>query len=452
MLSALSLPSPGRRTTSRSAPAPSCYPNRRAPDHGSPLNALFNKWCSDKGTYWLSKHNYGAAYDSVLGPRRAHTLQMLELGVGDETAGSLNAWREYFPRAHLWIADIDTERFRNTAQFAWASRQKRRHGCFDDADAWRDPRVHALFGVDSSNFTALRALPLPPVLDLIIDDAAHVLSHQVAALEALWPRLGAGGYYIVEDLTVGALSWLHGAAAADQLARVPTNNSGCGHECQYAQRPADHPFLKRLLPAMAERRAAEDALRRGAPLPRTLERILDSNEWFWASTGVHVGGGLDSSLIIHKTEARSSVGPAAAVAPAAAAMAAGELKAAAAPAAAAAAAAPAAAAPSEKDDDDADDAPAGAEESARLRAEVVSLRGELRAARRAPRAAPRRPTAAATRAGRAGEASSTRAACRSQTPSPSRRSSAPPASARAASPRAARCARASGGAPSARLS
>ena len=235
------------------------------------------------------------------------------------------------PRAHLWIADIDTERFRNTAQFAWASRQKRRHGCFDDADAWRDPRVHALFGVDSSNFTALRALPLPPVLDLIIDDAAHVLSHQVAALEALWPRLGAGGYYIVEDLTVGALSWLHGAAAADQLARVPTNNSGCGHECQYAQRPADHPFLKRLLPAMAERRAAEDALRRGAPLPRTLERILDSNEWFWASTGVHVGGGLDSSLIIHKTEARSSVGPAAAVAPAAAAMAAGELKAAAAP-------------------------------------------------------------------------------------------------------------------------
>ena len=388
MLSALSLPTSWTKDNFPDCtPAPSCYPNRRAPDHGSPLNALFNKWCSDKGTYWLSKHNYGAAYDSVLGPRRAHTLQMLELGVGDETAGSLNAWREYFPRAHLWIADIDTERFRNTAQFAWASRQKRRHGCFDDADAWRDPRVHALFGVDSSNFTALRALPLPPVLDLIIDDAAHVLSHQVAALEALWPRLGAGGYYIVEDLTVGALSWLHGAAAADQLARVPTNNSGCGHECQYAQRPADHPFLKRLLPAMAERRAAEDALRRGAPLPRTLEKILDSNEWFWASTGVHVGGGLDSSLIIHKTEARSSVGPAAAVAPAAAAMAAGELKAAAAPAAAAAAAPVNTATAGEKDDDDADDAPAGAEESARLRAEVVSLRGELRAARRAARRA-----------------------------------------------------------------
>ena len=184
MLSALSLPSSWTKDNfPECAPAPSCYPNRRAPDHGSPLNALFNKWCSDKGTYWLSKHNYGAAYDSVLGPRRAHTTQMLELGVGDETAGSLNAWREYFPRAQLWVADLDVERFRNKAQFAWASRQKRRHGCFDDADAWRDPRVHALFGVDSSNFTALRALPLPPVLDLIIDDAAHVLAHQITSLE-----------------------------------------------------------------------------------------------------------------------------------------------------------------------------------------------------------------------------------------------------------------------------
>ena len=101
-------------------PAPACYPNRRAPHHGSLLNgacvphprplphatatvavahatassqwrarrsarrsalthsrprphatetarcstvraprsaALFNKWCSDKGTHWLSKHN-----------------------------------------------------------------------------------------------------------------------------------------------------------------------------------------------------------------------------------------------------------------------------------------------------------------------------------------------------------------------------------------------------------
>ena len=68
---------------------PDCTPNRRAPHHHSLLDKLFNKYCSDKGTYWLSKHNYGAAYDTVLRPTRRRTRHLVELGVGDETAGSL---------------------------------------------------------------------------------------------------------------------------------------------------------------------------------------------------------------------------------------------------------------------------------------------------------------------------------------------------------------------------
>lgn len=131
----------------------SCFPNRRAPHHNSLLNALFNKWCSDKGTYWLSKHNYGAAYDTVLRHRRHSVANMLELGAGDETAASLNAWREYFPNAHFHIVDVDSRRFYDKAQWRWASKTKRRHGCFDDKDVWNDPRVHPLFGVDSSNQT-----------------------------------------------------------------------------------------------------------------------------------------------------------------------------------------------------------------------------------------------------------------------------------------------------------
>ena len=103
---------------------PACFPNRRAPNHHSLLNSLFNKWCSDKGTYWLSKHNYGAAYDTVLRPIRRRARHLLELGVGDETAGSLNAWREYFPRAQFWIADIDVARFHDKKQ--WGGRAEMR--------------------------------------------------------------------------------------------------------------------------------------------------------------------------------------------------------------------------------------------------------------------------------------------------------------------------------------
>ena len=283
---------------------PSCTPNRRAQHHNSLLNSLFNKYCSDKGTYWLSKHNYGAAYDTVLRPTRRRTRHLVELGVGDETAASLNAWREYFPRADFWIVDVDVARFADEKQWAWASRQKRRHGCYDDKHVWRAPRVHPLFGVDSSNRTMLRELPLPPSVDVIIDDASHAIAHQLAALEALWPRLRDGGFYIVEDLTVGALPWMKGLAGRDQVRRAPSNNSNCGHECHYVQRPAEHPFIKRLIPTLADQQAAREALALGGGvLPRAIERILDSNAWFYSITGAHVGGGLDSTVIIQKTEA-----------------------------------------------------------------------------------------------------------------------------------------------------
>ena len=313
-------------------------PNRRAQRHSSLLNSLFNKWCSDKGTYWLSKHNYGAAYDSVLGPRRAHTLQMLELGVGDETAGSLNAWREYFPRAHLWIADIDTERFRNTAQFAWASRQKRRHGCFDDADAWRDPRVHALFGVDSSNFTALRALPRA---------AGARLDHRRRGARALAPGGGAEGQALGAGVTHRrgphrrrALV-AHGAAAADQLARVPTNN---WPGPSAGARPPD-PFLKRLL--RRGDRAAEDvappARRRGRWRSPRQQRVVQPTR-----------PRRRRPRLSHQATRRARHLRPAAAAARRCRDGGGELKAAAAPAVAAAA--PAAAAAAGEDDDDADDA------------------------------------------------------------------------------------------------
>ena len=284
-----------------------CLPNRKAQHHNSMLNTLFNKYCSDKGTYWLSKHNYGAAYDTVLRPIRWRVQNILELGVGDETAASLNAWREYFPRAHFWIVDVDVTRFSDKKQFAWAIRQKRRHGCLDDANVWTAPRVHPLFGVDSSNRTMLLELPLPAGgVDVIIDDASHALAHQLVALEALWPRLLDGGFYIIEDLTIGALPWMRGAAGADQERRAPTNNTNCGHECHYVQRPSEHPFIKRLIPTIANQQAARDALSLGPGLPFAIERILDNNAWFYTITGAHAGGGLDSTIIIQKTQSSVS--------------------------------------------------------------------------------------------------------------------------------------------------
>jgi predicted O-methyltransferase YrrM len=36
--------------------------------------------------------------------------------------------------------------------------------------------------------------------DLIIDDGSHILQHQQAAVEQLWPLLRPGGVFVVEDI------------------------------------------------------------------------------------------------------------------------------------------------------------------------------------------------------------------------------------------------------------
>lgn len=38
------------------------------------------------------------------------------------------------------------------------------------------------------------------LFDLILDDGSHVSGHQIAAFEMLFPYLGNGGTYIVEDV------------------------------------------------------------------------------------------------------------------------------------------------------------------------------------------------------------------------------------------------------------
>jgi predicted O-methyltransferase YrrM len=59
------------------------------------------------------------------------------------------------------------------------------------------------FGVDQSNTTAVRDLVESHIaaepVDLIIDDASHVLGPTRASFEVLFPRLRPGGLYVIED-------------------------------------------------------------------------------------------------------------------------------------------------------------------------------------------------------------------------------------------------------------
>ena len=80
------------------------------------LAKLFDRYCSDKGTFWQSKHHYGSAYHSLFEQWRDRPIKLLEIGIGEDTAPSIATWLDYFPRGHIIAVDIKNgEDFRRRA-------------------------------------------------------------------------------------------------------------------------------------------------------------------------------------------------------------------------------------------------------------------------------------------------------------------------------------------------
>ena len=69
-------------------------------------------------------------------------------------------------------------------------------------------RVHAVYGLDQSDVPALRAVLAELAdgveFDLIIDDASHLVAETRTSFNVLFPRLRAGGVFVIEDW-----SWAH---------------------------------------------------------------------------------------------------------------------------------------------------------------------------------------------------------------------------------------------------
>ena len=257
------------------------------------LTQMMDGHCSDKGTFFLSRHHYTNAYHGLLHSRRHHVRNVIEVGIGEDTAPSVGAWLQYFPRAHIYAVDIKRhrdfqERIENGATMRLAERFRKAHGCAYDPFMWKAGRAHLTLDTNASDRRAMMRAHLPDEADLIIDDGSHTVWDQQATLEILWPRLANGGVYIVEDIFVGRLDW-----APEHETAVPTQNdpSKCLHECYFPQRLAEHPLMYDRFNTSKE---ASDRL---SPAVR---RIMQSYDWTWVVTGVHRGGGLDCALVIFK--------------------------------------------------------------------------------------------------------------------------------------------------------
>ena len=152
---------------------------------------------SDKGT----KHNYTTIYSVLFRALRKKPLRIFELGLGTNNphlassmgvygrpGASMRGWRELFPQALIYGADIDRDIL------------------------FTDDRIETFY-CDQLDGEAIRDLWAQPSLrepmDILIDDGLHTLEANVSFMNGSLQHLRPGGIYLVEDIlskTIG--SWL----------------------------------------------------------------------------------------------------------------------------------------------------------------------------------------------------------------------------------------------------
>jgi len=122
-------------------------------------------------------HNYLQIYDRYFEPLRNRRIKLLEFGI--LKGASVRVWHEAFKKAQIYGADKN--------ETIW---QKYTGGL---------DRFTALVGNQRDPHFIERRVKTCGKFDIIIDDASHNPSDQSALINALWPSLNAGGFYVVED-------------------------------------------------------------------------------------------------------------------------------------------------------------------------------------------------------------------------------------------------------------
>lgn len=137
---------------------------------------LWQDFQTNQGKVIRKWEHYFPVYERHFGPWRGRTLTFLEVGVAH--GGSLAMWRRFFgPLATVVGVDIDPK-----------CRAHEENGVFVRIGDQSDPRflqsVVEEFGVP----------------DVVLDDGSHQMAHIHATFDALYPRMGKNGVYMVEDL------------------------------------------------------------------------------------------------------------------------------------------------------------------------------------------------------------------------------------------------------------
>lgn len=185
------------------------------------ISRVMTRHGSDKGH---RLHNYAPIYSVLFEKLHDRKLRILELGLGTNNptlvstmgahgrpGASLRGWRELFPQAHIYGADIDRKVL------------------------FEEDRIKTFY-CDQCDSLAIRNLWSQPDLsesgmDIIIDDGLHTFEGNISFLEGSLQHLRPGGFYVVEDILQEAIgTWIKALEAV------------------YSKRYPDHEFALLELP------------------------------------------------------------------------------------------------------------------------------------------------------------------------------------------------------------
>lgn len=169
------------------------------PDVSTSLCKIMAQHGSDKGNYAGDfKHNYTQYYHFLFSRKRKQVKNVFEIGVGSinpeyannmgsngRPGASLYGWRDYFPNANIYGADIDKDVL------------------------FTEDRIKTFF-CDQFSSSSILDMWLHDDLkditfDLIIDDGCHHPNANACFFENSIHKLSKKGVYIIEDIADGYL-------------------------------------------------------------------------------------------------------------------------------------------------------------------------------------------------------------------------------------------------------
>ena len=170
-------------------------------DETTELCEIMERHGSDKSCKptWVDYegHNYTRFYSKLFNNLRTKDINFFELGLGTNNinipcnmgrlgtpGASIRAWKEYFPNANIYGADIDKTILFNEDRI-------KTFYC----DQTNSIEIQKMWENINNNF------------DIIIDDGLHEFNANLNFLKNSLDKLNDGGYYIIEDVVNGELDF-----------------------------------------------------------------------------------------------------------------------------------------------------------------------------------------------------------------------------------------------------